>query len=124
MDELTQKQKKRAIDAYFAIKLIAGNPNNDTRIFAVYAAGMADARAALAEPQGEPEPAKQDAAVEAVSRVRTSFINPPIPIRAFDWVAWIDGEEESMRYGYGRTEQEARDELSNVLAEYDEENRK
>jgi len=81
-------------------------------------------KAALAGPQGEPEPAKQDAAVEAVSRVRTSFINPPIPIRAFDWVAWIDGEEESMRYGYGRTEQEARDELSNVLAEYDEENRK
>jgi hypothetical protein len=69
MDELTQKQKKRAIDAYFAIKLIAGNPNNDTRIFAVYAAGMADARAALAEPQGEPEPAKQDAAVEALKRV-------------------------------------------------------
>ncbi len=60
----------------------------------------------------------------AVSRVRTSFINPPIPIRAFDWVAWIDGDEESMRYGYGRTEQEARDELSNVLAEYDEETSK
>lgn len=68
--------------------------------------------------RGELLPARGDA---AVSRVLTSFINPPIPVRAFDWVAWIDGEEESMRYGYGRTEQEARDELSNVLAEYDEE---
>jgi hypothetical protein len=54
------------------------------------------------------------------SRVRTSYINPPIPIRCFDWVAWIDGEEEGHR-GHGKTEQEAIDELSALLSQYDAE---
>ena len=62
----------------------------------------------------------KEAELQPISRVKTSFVNPPIPIRAFDWIAWIDGEEESMRYGYGRTEQEAKDELANELAQYDE----
>ena len=54
------------------------------------------------------------------SQIRTSFINPPIPIRGFDWVAWIDGEEEGHR-GHGCTEQEAKDELGNLLAQFDAE---
>jgi hypothetical protein len=49
------------------------------------------------------------------SRIITFYIHPPIPIRHFDWVAWIDGEEESMRYGHGRSETEAKDELRKVL---------
>ena len=59
---------------------------------------------------------------EAKSRIKTSFVNPPIPIRDFDWVAWIDGEEEGFR-GHGKTEQEALDELHSELAEHDESDR-
>jgi hypothetical protein len=59
---------------------------------------------------------------ERVMRVCTSFVNPPIPIRVFDWVAWIDGEEENGHYGYGRTEQEAKDELTALQMQFDEEN--
>jgi hypothetical protein len=32
---------------------------------------------------------------------------PPIPDRRFDWRAYIDGDEESGKYGYGQTEAEA-----------------
>ena len=48
--------------------------------------------------------------------VRTSFEYPPIPLRQFDWCAWHDGEEESNRCGWGRTEAEA----IHDLAELDE----
>lgn len=41
----------------------------------------------------------------------TQCICPPIPIRQFDWCAYHEGEEESGHYGYGRTEQEAIDDL-------------
>lgn len=58
----------------------------------------------------------------SVSRIRTEFIHPPIPVRHFDWVAWIDGDEESGQYGHGTTEQEAKEELQNLLAQFDEEN--
>ena len=34
----------------------------------------------------------------------TKFIYPPIPIRSFDWTAYLDGDEESGPYGYGATE--------------------
>jgi hypothetical protein len=56
-----------------------------------------------------------------VSRIKTSHVFPPIPIRDFDWVAWIDGEEEGWR-GHGKTEQDAINELNSQLAEHDEEN--
>ena len=52
------------------------------------------------------------------SRIKTSFVNPPIPIRDFDWVAWIDGEEEGHR-GHGKQEQDAIHELLCLLAQYD-----
>lgn len=41
----------------------------------------------------------------------TEHIFPPIPDRRFDWCAYYDGEEESGNYGYGRTEQEAINDL-------------
>lgn len=44
-------------------------------------------------------------------KIVTSFIYPPIPIRSFDWCAYRDGQEELGGYGYGRTEQEAIDDL-------------
>jgi hypothetical protein len=40
-------------------------------------------------------------------KIVTSNICPPIPIRAFDWCAHYDGEEEAGNYGYGATEAEA-----------------
>ena len=47
----------------------------------------------------------------AEPKIVTSFIYPPIPIRSNDWVAYYDGDEESVRYGYGATEREAIDDL-------------
>ena len=56
------------------------------------------------------------------NRIRTSFVNPPIPIRHFDWVAWIDGDEETGLAGNGKTEQEAINELIALQMVYDESN--
>ena len=42
-------------------------------------------------------------------------IYPPIPVRAFDWVAWYDGEEESGHYGYGPSHDEA---LKDLIESY------
>ncbi len=50
------------------------------------------------------------------SAVRTEFVYPPIPIRSFDWAAWIDGHEESMS-GHGESEQAAIDDLMRQLSE-------
>lgn len=41
----------------------------------------------------------------------TTFVHPPIPDRRWDWCAYFSGEEESGNYGWGRTEQEAVNEL-------------
>ena len=43
--------------------------------------------------------------------IKTQNICPPIPIRAFDWIAWIDGLEESGPYGAGETEEAAKTDL-------------
>jgi hypothetical protein len=54
-------------------------------------------------------------------RVVTHNIWPPIPLRQFDWCAHYDGDEPdddgNMNCGYGKTEQEAIDDL---LTEYPE----
>jgi len=47
--------------------------------------------------------------------VITRFEPPPIPVRHFDWHAFIDGEEEGPT-GYGYTELEAVTELAEKLA--------
>lgn len=49
--------------------------------------------------------------------IKTSHVYPPIPLRQFDWCAFIDGEEERGEYGWGRTEQEA---IDDFIAEYGE----
>lgn len=56
------------------------------------------------------------------SRIRTSYVFPPIPDRSHDWQAWIDGDEESGPYGHGRTEQEAIEDLHAQQAANDPEN--
>lgn len=52
-----------------------------------------------------------DAIANDKHKIVTSHIYPPIPDRRFDWCAYFDGEEEKGGYGYGRTEQEAIDDL-------------
>jgi hypothetical protein len=44
-------------------------------------------------------------------RIKTSHVYPPIPIRDFDWCAWDDEVGEDSPTGYGKTEQEAIDNL-------------
>jgi hypothetical protein len=48
---------------------------------------------------------------EEFGKIVTSFVYPPIPTRNSDWCAYIDGTEESGRYGWGATEQEAIEDL-------------
>lgn len=40
-------------------------------------------------------------------KIVTDFVYPPIPIRDKDWRAYIEGEEETGRYGWGKTEESA-----------------
>ena len=48
--------------------------------------------------------------------IKTEYINPPIPIRTHDWVAYDKDDPES-GCGFGRTEQEARDEFIELILE-------
>ena len=50
-------------------------------------------------------------------RIRTSHDYPPIPIRTFDWSAWIDGHEENGPYGQGPTRDIATADLIEQLYE-------
>jgi hypothetical protein len=51
--------------------------------------------------------------------IETSYSNPPIPTRAFDWCAYFDdvGADCSI-YGWGETEREA---INNLIEQYEEE---
>ncbi len=46
-------------------------------------------------------------------KIRTVYVNPPIPTRSFDWCAYLDGDEESGVRGWGCTRSEA---ISDLLA--------
>ena len=46
-----------------------------------------------------------------MKKIITDYVYPPIAIRCFDWCAFYDGEEENKNYGWGRTEQEAVNQL-------------
>ena len=45
------------------------------------------------------------------SKICTTFINPPIPIRGYDWEAVRADYDEGDPIGYGASEQEAVDDL-------------
>ncbi len=45
------------------------------------------------------------------NEIRTSFDYPPIPVRDYDWSAIRDDYDSGDLIGYGRTEQEAIDNL-------------
>lgn len=47
----------------------------------------------------------------------TLHVYPPIPVRAFDWAAYYEGEEERGGYGYGETEADA---IRDLIENYDE----
>jgi len=46
--------------------------------------------------------------------VITDYVHPPIPVRQYDWQAWVDGDEEGPK-GWGVTEQEAINNLKREL---------
>ena len=48
-------------------------------------------------------------------KIITSHDRPPIPVRHLDWSACLDGQEETGPYGHGATEQEAIDDLKEIL---------
>lgn len=47
-------------------------------------------------------------------KILTNFLYPPIPIRQFDWVAYMDGDEEGPT-GSGATEEAAILDLEEML---------
>jgi hypothetical protein len=51
-------------------------------------------------------------------RIVTDHVYPPIPLRSFDWCAWVDGEDEETRVqGWGATEAAAIADLEAGIAE-------
>lgn len=45
-------------------------------------------------------------------KILTAYLNPPIPVRDQDWIAYFDGDIDGEIYAYGETEQEA---INNLL---------
>jgi len=60
-------------------------------------------------------------AIQIINNLKIQTINtfPPIPVRSFDWQAWLDDEEPENwdRVGQGATEQEAISDLMEKLSE-------
>lgn len=53
-----------------------------------------------------------------MSRIVTHCVNPPVPTRQWDWVAYIEGDEEANGpTGRGPTEAEALRDLCEQLAD-------
>lgn len=55
----------------------------------------------------EMEERNRNATEATTRRINTVYVNPPIPIRSFDWVATFDGYEPGDFIGRGLTEAEA-----------------
>lgn len=53
------------------------------------------------------------------SDIVTEEVCPPIPIRRFDWRAWIDDGKEEYLSGWGATELEAIDDLKRAMDSYE-----
>ncbi len=50
-------------------------------------------------------------------KIETRIINPPIPVRFFDWCAFEESYEPGRPIGHGATEQEAIDDLLEKVGE-------
>ena len=48
---------------------------------------------------------------QPTKKIITHFVFPPIPDRTHDWCAYYEGDEETGRYGWGETKEEAIREL-------------
>lgn len=59
----------------------------------------------------------QETSSVGLDKIKTTYVNPPVPSRSFDWVAFIDGREEDGPHGWGKTEQEAIADLKDLLAD-------
>jgi len=44
-------------------------------------------------------------------KIKTSYIFPPIPYRHLDWLAYYEGQEEDGPRGWGKSEEEAIEDL-------------
>jgi len=52
----------------------------------------------------------------------TVYCHPPIPVRDYDWCSYRDGDQETAgRYGWGKTEHEAIDDMRRLDRERFEE---
>lgn len=47
-------------------------------------------------------------------KIITKYNPPPIPRRDFDWCAYVDGQEENGKYGWGYTKAEAISDLFEI----------
>lgn len=60
-------------------------------------------------------------AIQIINNLKIQTVNtcPPIPVRSFDWQAWLDDEEPENwdRVGQGETEQKAIADLMEKLTE-------
>jgi hypothetical protein len=63
----------------------------------------------MPEQSGAPEMAIPLHPLFDVIQISTSFIFPPIPLRQYDWMAYVD--PESGPFGHGATEEEAKADL-------------
>lgn len=50
-------------------------------------------------------------------KIITTFINPPIPSRNYDWCAYYEADEESGNYGWGATKPEAIENFLEIMSE-------
>ena len=49
--------------------------------------------------------------------IGTEYIRPPVPSTQYDWMAYVEGEEDCMPEGYGPTEAAALRNLAEQLAD-------
>jgi len=54
-----------------------------------------------------------------MNKIKTNHIYPPIPIRNYDWEAVREWYDEGDLIGYGKTEQEA---INDLITQENEEN--
>ena len=50
-------------------------------------------------------------------KINVVFVHPPIPIRHFDWIAYVEGQEESGLCGTASTPLEAVRKLLTIIEE-------
>lgn len=52
-----------------------------------------------------------------MEEIKVVYVNPPIPLRSFDWCAYYDGSEEDGDRGWGTTKEEAVKNLLELVGE-------